>query len=121
MGGEGTTVDHEEWNHACGDSIHLSLLLKGNTIEDIGWSGTGCAISQASMSMLSEELKGKDVGEVLRLGKKEIYTMLGVPIGPRRFKCALMSLHTVKNALLKATEKPLQSWTETVVLEEGEE
>jgi NifU-like protein involved in Fe-S cluster formation len=72
------------------------------------------------MSMLSEELKGKSTKEIQKLGKKEIYAILGVPIGPRRFKCALMSLHTVKNALLKAAGKPLQSWTETVALENEE-
>ena len=108
------TVEHDEWNHACGDSIHLSLLLKGGRIEGVGWQGTGCAISQASMSILSEELEGMKEEDVLKLRKEDVYTMLGVPIGPRRFKCALMSLHTVKNAILKSHGKPLMGWVETI-------
>lgn len=113
-------VDHEEWNHACGDSIHVWLELKNGTIAKIGWTGGGCVISQASMSMLSEELEGMKEEDMLKLTKENVYALLGVPIGPRRFKCALMSLHTVKNALHKAAGKPLQSWTETVALEKEE-
>src|SRR3989344_3627187 len=111
------TIDHEEWNHACGDSLHLFLKLEGGKIANVGWTGTGCAISQASMSILSEELSGMSEDEVLQLTKDDLYAMLGVTIGPRRFKCALMSLHTVKNALLKAKGKPLQGWVKTVSLE----
>src|SRR3989344_5792028 len=110
------TVEHEEWNHACGDSLHIFLQLEGGKITNVGWTGTGCAISQASMSILSEELSGMSEDEALKLAKDDIYKMLGVPVGPRRFKCALMSLHTVKNAVLKAQVKALQGWTETVAL-----
>lgn len=111
------TTDHEEWNHACGDSIHVWLQLQDKKIAEIGWTGGGCAISQASMSILSEELAGMTEEEIHKMTKDDIYEMLGVPIGPRRFKCALMSLHTVKNALHKAVGHPLQSWIETVSLE----
>jgi len=71
-------------------------------------------VSQASMSILSEELEGMKEEDVLKLTKEDVYTMLGVPIGPRRFKCALMSLHTAKNAILKVRGKPLLGWVETV-------
>lgn len=111
------TIDHEEWNHACGDSLHLWLQLNKGKITQVGWTGTGCAISQASMSILSEELPGMSVEEASNLTKEDIHKLLGVTIGPRRFKCSLMSLHTVKNALLKASGKPLQGWMETVSLE----
>ena len=124
MGGEGRSggniTDHEEWNHACGDMLHLWLKLQNGTIVKVGWEGTGCAISQAGMSILSEELAGMSEEEVMQLTKEHVYEMLGISIGPRRFKCALMSLHTVKNALLKAVGKPPQSWTETVSLEKEE-
>ena len=112
--GSGAWVDHEEWNHACGDSLHLWLKLDAGNIAHVGWTGTGCAISQASMSILSDELPGMSEGEALKLTKEDTYKLLGVTIGPRRFKCALMSLHTVKNALLKARGKPLQGWVETI-------
>ncbi|HLD07804.1 MAG TPA: iron-sulfur cluster assembly scaffold protein [Candidatus Peribacterales bacterium] len=111
------TIKHEEWNHACGDELHLSLLIEDGIVAKIAWTGTGCAISQASMSILSEELIGKREEELLALTKDNIYTMLGVPIGPRRFKCALMSLHTAKNAIHKARGEKLQSWVETVAEE----
>ena len=115
---QGATVDHEEQNHACGDSLHLWLSLKENNVTDIKWTGTGCAISQASMSILSEELIGKSQEEILAIQKDTVYEMLGVPIGPRRFKCALMSLHCAKNAIHKAKDEPLQSWVQTVQVEE---
>lgn len=111
------TVDQEEFNHACGDSLHLWLKTSGGKIVGLGWTGTGCAISQASMSIVSEELEGMSEDEVLKLTKDDIYEMLGVPIGPRRFKCALMSLHTIKNALHKARGNVPQSWVETVALQ----
>jgi len=112
------TVNHEEWNHACGDELHLSLLIKDGIVAKIAWTGTGCAISQASISILSEELIGKKAVDVLALTKDDVYKLLGVPVGPRRFKCALMSLHTVKNAIHKARGEKLQTWIETVTLDE---
>ena len=111
------TVNNEEFNHACGDSLHLWLKISEGKIVGVGWTGTGCAISQASMSIVSEELEGMSEDDVLKLTKDDIYEMLGVPIGPRRFKCALMSLHTAKNAIQKARGKIPQSWVETVALE----
>ena len=109
-----SSTEHEEWNHSCGDSLHLWLKLEGGKIAKVGWTGTGCAVSQASMSLLSEELPRMKEEDVLKLRKEDVYTMLGVPIGPRRFKCALMSLHTVKNAILKSHGKPLMGWVETI-------
>jgi nitrogen fixation protein NifU and related proteins len=114
------TADHQEFNHACGDSLHLWLTLDGGTVTKIGWKGEGCAISQASMSIVSEEMIGKSEEDVQKLSKNFVYELLGVPIGPRRFKCALMSLHTVKNTLRKAHDLTPQSWIETVAVEEDE-
>lgn len=108
------TVEHGEENIACGDTLRLSLILKNGIITNIGWTGEGCAISQASMSLLCEELVGKTVEEILALTKEDVYALLGVPIGPRRFKCALMSLHVAKNALKKANGLALQGWIDTV-------
>ena len=113
------TVSHEEWNHACGDELRLSLLINDGIVAKIAWTGTGCAISQASISILSEELIGKKAVDVLALTKDDVYKLLGVPVGPRRFKCALMSLHTAKNAILKAQGKKLLSWMKTVGGEES--
>lgn len=107
-------VSHTEANLSCGDEISLSLNFKDNHITEISWDGTGCAISQAAMSLLSEELQDKSLAEVEALTPKNIYAILGVPIGPRRVKCALLGLHALKNAILIHAGKKVQSWTETV-------
>ena len=111
---ESPDAKHEEVNHSCGDAVTLHLKLEGETIAALRWEGTGCAISQAAMSMLSDELEGMSTADALALTKADVYAMLGVPIGPRRFKCALLGLHTVKNALRKAQALEVQSWLETV-------
>lgn len=112
--GQGASMTGTEDNPSCGDTLTVHVWLDGDKIRQIEWEGEGCAISQAGMSMLSEELIGKNVNDVLALKKDNIYQMLGVPIGLRRFKCALLCLHTIKNALLKHAGKEGQSWLETV-------
>ncbi len=111
---ENATIVHTEENLSCGDSLTLSLKLKDTHITLVQWKGTGCAISQAAISILSEELSGKTLTEILKLQPKDIYELLGVPIGPQRVKCALLCLHTLKNAVHKYQKSPLQSWTRTV-------
>jgi nitrogen fixation NifU-like protein len=108
------TVTREEINVSCGDALALSLLIKDGIVTKMGWDGTGCAISQAAMSMLSEELEGKSVADLEKLTKEDIYELLGVPIGPRRVKCALLSLHALKNALRKAKGEEVWGWNETI-------
>lgn len=112
------TVEHEEANHSCGDTLAVQLQLENGRIAHLGWRGDGCAISQAGMSLMSEHLVGMPISEVMKLGKREVYNLLGVSIGPRRVKCALMCLHTVKNALHKAGGQPAQSWIDTVEIED---
>ena len=108
------SVSHAETNPACGDELTIDLRIENGSITDLGWDGTGCAISQAAMSLLSEEIAGKSAAELEALTQKDIYAMLGVPIGPRRFKCALLCLHTLKNALRKSRGEKAQPWSETV-------
>lgn len=107
------SITHEEVNLSCGDAITLQLTITEGTITHVGWNGNGCAISQAAMSMLSEELAGKYVKEAELLIPQNIYGLLGVPIGPRRTKCALLSLHVLKNALHLHRKEPVQGWSET--------
>lgn len=111
------TVSHQEENASCGDDLTLDLKIEDGVLKELQWRGSGCALSQASMSILSEELAGKKVSELDALTPKHIYDLLGVPVGPRRFKCALLSLHTLRNALAVATGKSAQSWLETVQVE----
>lgn len=111
------TIAHEEVNLSCGDALTLHLEIADGNIRALGWEGSGCAISQAAMSMLGEELVGKTVDEADVLTPSDIYELLGVPIGPRRVKCALLSLHTLKNALRKMKNQPAQGWSETAEAE----
>ncbi len=111
-------VRHEEINHSCGDKVTLSLRLHDGCITGVGWEGEGCAVSQAGMSLLSEELMGKRVPAAASMTQKDMLDLLGVPVGPRRFKCALLGMHTLKNALRAADGLPPQSWVETVSTED---
>ena len=108
------SVTHDEVNLSCGDSVTLDLQVTDGRITSIGWEGSGCAISQAAMSMLAEELVGKSLSDVESLKKEDAYALLGVPIGPRRTKCALLALQTLKNAVRKFTGEKAQGWAETV-------
>jgi nitrogen fixation protein NifU and related proteins len=113
------SVTHGEKNLSCGDALTLRLRIEDGVIRDLGWEGAGCAISQAGMSMLAEELAGKTVTEAAEISPASMMKLLGVPIGPRRMKCALLSLHTLKNTLLAAKGLPPQLWRETVGEEEN--
>jgi nitrogen fixation NifU-like protein len=110
------SVRHTEENLSCGDELTLDLRIVGGKIKDIAWRGKGCAISQAAMSMLSEELLSMSVKNAQNLKPKYLHELLGVTIGPRRQKCALLCLHTLKNALKKHAKEPVQSWTETIAM-----
>lgn len=92
-------------NPTCGDTLGLDLVVKEGKIEDIGFWGEGCAISQAAMSMLTEQLLGQPVEALGRYSEDDILAMLGVKIGPNRRKCAFLS----KDVLAKAYEKSKES------------
>ncbi len=95
------TVSHTEKNVSCGDSLTIELQIEDDRIAAVGWSGEGCAISQAGMSLLSEILTGMTTLEAAELQPEKIFELLGVPIGPRRMKCALLSLEALQNAVRK--------------------
>ena len=85
--------DHEENNPLCGDHLHLTMKIDENgVIREVGWEGAGCAISQASASMLGEQLIGKTLEEVKAIKKEDIFEMLGIPLSMNRVKCALLAL-----------------------------
>ena len=109
-----SSISHEEKNTSCGDFLTIDLQIEDGKISGVGWSGEGCAISQAGMSLLSEELLGKTVEEANSFTAKTVNELLGVPIGPRRMKCALLSLHALKNALRIHEGKEAQGWAETM-------
>ncbi len=99
----------EGQNPLCGDevSIFVSLGEDGETIEDVKFSGRGCAISQAATSMLTEMVKGRSATEVAILPKDELLEEIGIPLTPIRLKCALLGLGVLKVALHRAKGTPL--------------
>lgn len=98
---ENATVHHHEYNPLCGDELDMFLVIDENKkIVDVKINPHGCAISVASASMLTEEIKGKTIEELKKLSKENILEMLGIPISPVRLKCALLSLDTLKNSIL---------------------
>ncbi len=88
---------YEEDNPLCGDVIRIEVKLdENNRVAEVGWSGDGCAISQASASLLTEEIKGKTLDEVKAFDKDELLALIGVPLSMARVKCALLSLKVLK-------------------------
>lgn len=108
------TISHEEVNLSCGDRVRIDLLIHEDTLTQLAWTGSGCAISQAAQSLLSDHIQGKTTAELLALSRPDVIALLGVPISERRLKCALLSLHTLQNALRLHHALPTQSWAETV-------
>lgn len=86
-------------NPTCGDQLEMQLSIKNDMIADVKFSGSGCAISQASASLLCEHLKGKTLEEVHTFGTENILSLIGVPLSPNRLKCALLSLETLSKAV----------------------
>ncbi len=113
-------ISHREENLSCGDDLTIDLVVINEIITGLKWRGVGCAISQAAMSLLSEELLGMSIADAEALKPDAIYSLLGVPVGPRRFKCALLGLHTLLNTLRTARKQPPQSWLETVEVREDQ-
>ena len=89
-------IDYEENNPLCGDKLRLTMRIKDGKIAELAWSGAGCAISQASASMLGEELIGKTLEEARAITKEDVLELLGIELGPVRLKCALLSLKVMK-------------------------
>ena len=102
-------AEAEGQNPLCGDevSIYVAFGEDGQTIDDVKFSGRGCAISQAATSMLMEMTKGRTAEEVAALDKDELLAEIGVPLTPVRLKCAMLGLTTLKVALHKAKGTPL--------------
>jgi nitrogen fixation protein NifU and related proteins len=94
----------EEFNPVCGDKIKVMVKVNNNILIDVKFGGSGCAISQAAMSMITEEVKNKSVDEVLRISQENMVELLGIPIGPVRIKCALLGLRTMQKAIVEAVQ-----------------
>jgi len=89
-------VRAKDSNPLCGDIIEMQLKIKDGKVDDIRFKGKGCAISQASASMLTEAVKGKTLDEIKAMGKPNVLELLGIDPGPTRIKCALLGLKVLK-------------------------
>jgi len=96
---EDPDLEFEDTNPLCGDELKVMLKLdEQKVVTDVRFDGHGCAISQASASMASEELVGKSVDELVSLDKSFVLDLLGIPISATRMKCAMLSLKVIKSA-----------------------
>ncbi len=98
---EPADLSGEESNPLCGDHIRVQLRLDSDhhRVEEIHFSGDGCAISVASASMLTQKVKGMPLEEVGRLTRDDVLKLLGIPLSPVRVKCALTGFAALGKAL----------------------
>ncbi len=100
------TVSAKESNPLCGDKYGMDLVIdKDGVISDASFTGEGCAISKAAVSMLMDEIIGKPLNEVEKISKENIYELLGVEVSAGRVKCALLGLKILQAAIKKYHEK----------------
>ena len=102
---EAPDARYEGANPLCGDRITMMLGIKDGVVSEVAFTGRGCAISQASASLLTDEIKGKTVEEVEKLTPDDVLDLIGIEISPARLKCALLSLDTVAHALADEAAK----------------
>lgn len=100
------TFRHLEYNPICGDKIELFIKLNGQLcVEEAAFQGEGCAISQASVSMLTEKLKGMHLRDLQSIKKEDVLDMLGISIGLVRMKCALLPLKALHTGIAKQDQQ----------------
>ena len=87
---------YEDSNPLCGDEVRIDVRVKDGKVDEVAFSGQGCAISQASASILMELVEGKSLDEVKKIDKDELLEEIGIDLSPARLKCALLSLKVLK-------------------------
>jgi nitrogen fixation protein NifU and related proteins len=99
-------ASYEDTNPLCGDKIRIDLRIVDDKVDEIAFSGRGCAISQASTSILTDMVKGESLEEIMSFDKDDLLDELGIPISPARIKCALLGLHVLKLAIDQYNREP---------------
>ena len=96
---ETPTASFEGANPLCGDRITMQLGIRDGVVAEIAFTGRGCAISQASASLLTDEIMGMPVEKAEAYRADDLLDLLGIDISPARLKCAMLSLETLEHAL----------------------
>lgn len=91
-------------NPLCGDRIQMGVRLEGDRVVEVCFNGSGCAISQASASMLTDRIQDATLDELTAITKEDIFAMLGVPISPARQRCALLAWEVLRKGILGQAE-----------------
>ncbi len=99
------TIVAEDINPLCGDTICVELLIKDDKVQEIKFSGKGCAISLAATSMLFETMVGKTLTTIANLTQENVLEHVGIGISPTRMRCAMLGLHVLKSAAIAQLAK----------------
>ena len=92
-------IEYRDYNPICGDEITIQIEIQNDKVKDVKFIGKGCAISMATASILTEELKGKSIKDVEKLKNEDILKMIGIDVSPSRIKCVLLSLSAIKKGM----------------------
>ena len=96
---EDADASYEGANPLCGDRITLMVGVKDGVVDRVAFTGRGCAISQASASLLTDEIKGKSIEDVSAIRADDLLELLGIEISPARLKCAMLSHDSLQHVL----------------------
>ena len=89
-----------EYNPSCGDRVSIAGQINNGLVQEIAFEGAGCVISQAAASMLCQDVKGKSVDEIRRCDTDYMISLIAIPLGPTRLKCALLGLQALQQGLV---------------------
>ena len=97
----GADISYHDYNPVCGDDVTVQLKMENSTVKEAMFIGKGCAISQAAASMLTEEIAGKSVRDIVSMKSDDMLRLLNINPGPVRIKCALLALRAVQKGIVQ--------------------
>jgi nitrogen fixation NifU-like protein len=100
-----------EYNPTCGDDLTVYFKIEDGRVKDVKFDGSGCAISMASASMMTDYVKGMKLEEAEKIKLEKLIEILGIDPGPARLKCATLSLRAIKEALFNYEKKEIDKET----------
>lgn len=98
-------IAYKSGNPACGDTVSFTLNIENEKISNIKFQGSGCVISQAVASMLTEKVLGSSVENIINMTKDDILGLINISLGPTRLRCALLALEALQMGIKNYLEK----------------